>query len=77
MKPRIHLQFMSPDGDHDRVFGHARSVVHQGVAQLARVYGTLRRLHGIGTSKQRTFKGLPAATVEHFLAPFRPRAGGC
>jgi Asp/Glu/hydantoin racemase len=43
-------------------------------AQLARVYGTLRRLHGIGTSKHRTFKGLPAATVEHFLAPFR---GGC
>ena len=40
-------------------------------AYLARVYGTLRQLHGISTSKQRTFKGLPAATVAHFLAPFR------
>lgn len=40
-------------------------------AHLARVFGTLRKLHGISTSKQRTFKGLPPEIVAHFLAPFR------
>jgi hypothetical protein len=40
-------------------------------AHMARVFGTLRKLHGVSTSKQRTFKGLPPATVAHFLAPFR------
>ncbi len=43
-------------------------------AHLARVHGTLRKLHGIGTSKQRTFKGLPRQTVDYFLAPFREHA---
>ncbi|MBV6422258.1 MAG: hypothetical protein NAOJABEB_00033 [Steroidobacteraceae bacterium] len=42
-------------------------------AHLARVYGTLRKLHGISTSKQRTFKGLPHEMVTHFLTPFRQR----
>jgi len=40
-------------------------------AHLARVHGTLRKLHGIGTSKQRTFKGLPPAVVNQCLGPFR------
>lgn len=46
-------------------------------AHLAQVHGTLRRLHGISTSKQRTFKGLPQQTVDYFLEPLRRRAGGC
>lgn len=47
-------------------------------AHLARIYGTLRKLHGISTSKQRTFKGLPREVVAHCLAPMRQRlmAGG-
>jgi len=42
-------------------------------AHLARVHGTLRKLHGISTSKQRTFKGLPQQIVDHFLGPMRQR----
>ncbi|MCG3168618.1 MAG: hypothetical protein CALGDGBN_00115 [Pseudomonadales bacterium] len=44
-------------------------------AHLARVFGTLRQLHGISTSKQRTFKGLPPELIAHFLAPFRTTNG--
>lgn len=44
-------------------------------AHLARVFGSLRKLHGISTSKQRTFKGLPREIVDHFLAPFREIPG--
>lgn len=46
-------------------------------AHLARVYGTLRKLHGISTSKQRTFKGLPPEMVEYFLSPLRASRATC
>jgi Asp/Glu/hydantoin racemase len=45
-------------------------------AHLARVYGSLRKLHGLSTSKQRTFKGLPAATVAQCLGPLRAQLAG-
>ena len=36
MPVTIHVQFMSPEGAHDRIFGPAKSVVHDGVAQVVR-----------------------------------------
>ena len=69
------LAVLSKHGYH-RVTGTDVPVIEGTLAgaHLARVHGTLRALHGIGTSKQRTFKGLPRQMVDHFLAPFRTDA---
>ena len=36
MNVRLHVQFMSPEGAHDRIFGEAKAAVHDGVTQVVR-----------------------------------------